>query len=62
MLGSARNVSTCEYHIFINSMSHDLPIHKEEVEESIVDKFRALSGCRDPLVLQLFTYLHIYIW
>jgi len=41
----SRNVSTHEYHIFINSM----PIHKEEVEKSIVDKFRALSGCSDPL-------------
>jgi len=44
-----------EYHIFISSRSHDLPIHKEEVEKSIVDEFRALSGCRDPLVLQLFS-------
>jgi len=55
MLGHVRNISTREYHIFINSRSHDLPIHKEEVEKSIVDKFRALNGCNDPLVLRLFS-------
>jgi len=55
MLGQVRNVSTREYHIHINSRSNDLPIHKEEVEKSITDKFRALSGCRDPLVLRLFS-------
>jgi len=32
-----------------------LPIHKEEVEKSIIDKFRVLSGFNDPLVLQLFS-------
>jgi len=37
MLACVRNVSTREYHIFINSRSHDLPIYKEEVEKSIVD-------------------------
>jgi len=31
ILGHVRNVSTREYHIFINSRSHDMPIHKEEV-------------------------------
>jgi len=50
MLGCVRNISTREYHIFISSRSHDLPIHK-----SIVDKFRALNSCNDPLVLQLFS-------
>jgi len=54
MLGHVRKISTCEYHIFINSRAHDLPIHKEEVEKSIVDKFRALNSCNDPLVSQLF--------
>jgi len=49
MLGHVRNVSTCEYHIFINSRSHNLHIHKEEVEKIIVEKFRALSGCHNPL-------------
>jgi len=44
MTGHVRNISTREYHIFINSRSYDLPIHKEEVEKSIVDKFRALKG------------------
>jgi len=42
------------YHIFIHSRANDLPIHKEEVEKSIIDKFRALSGCSNPLVLPLF--------
>jgi hypothetical protein len=46
---------TREYHTYINSRSHDLPIHKEEVEKSIIDKFRALSGCHDPLVSWLFS-------
>jgi len=55
MMGHVRNILTREYHIFINSWAHDLPIHKEEVEKSIVDKFRALSGCCDPLVLRLFS-------
>jgi len=44
MMGCVRNISTREYHIFINSRAHDLPIHKEEVEKSIVDEFRALRG------------------
>jgi len=51
MLGHVRSISTREYHIYINSRSHDLPIPKEEVEKSIIDKCRALSGCCDPLVL-----------
>jgi len=51
MSGHVRNILTRDYHIFINSMSHDLPIHKEEVEKSIADKFRALNGCNVPLVL-----------
>jgi len=55
MLGHVRSILTREYHIYINSRSHDLPIHKEEVEKSIIDKFSALSGCRDPLVLWLFS-------
>jgi len=55
MTGHVRNISTREYHIFINSRANDLPIHKEEVEKSIIDKFRALSGCSDPLVLWLFS-------
>jgi len=55
MLGHVRNILASNDHIFINSRSHDLPIHKEEVEKSIVDKFRALSGCYDPLVLRLFS-------
>jgi len=50
MMGRIRNILTREYHIFINSRAHDLPIHKEEVDKSIIDIFRALSGCRDPLV------------
>jgi len=52
MMGHVRNVLTREYHIFINSRANDLPIHKEEV---IIDKFRALSGCNDPLASQLFS-------
>jgi len=32
-----------------------LPTHKEDVEKSVVDKFRALSGCHDPLVWRLFS-------
>jgi len=55
MTGRVRNISTWEYHIYINSRANDLPIHKEEVERSIIDKFRALSGCSDPLVLRLFS-------
>jgi len=55
MMGRVRNISTREYHIFINSRAHDLPIHKEEVERSIVDKFRALNSCNDPLVSWLFS-------
>jgi len=55
MLGSVRNRSTREYHIYINSISHDLPIHKEEVERSIIEKFDSLSSCCDPLVSQLFS-------
>jgi len=55
MLGCVRSILTREYHIYINSRSHDLPIHKEEVEKSIIDKFSALSGCRDPLVSWLFS-------
>jgi len=55
MMGRVRNISTREYHIFINPRANDLPIHKEEVEKSIIDKFKALSGCRDPLVLWLFS-------
>jgi len=55
MTGQVRNISTREYHIYINSRANDLPIHKEEVERSIIDKFRALSGCSDPLVLRLFS-------
>jgi len=55
MTGHVRNISTREYHIYINSRANDLPIHKEEVEKSIIDKFRALSGCSDPLVLRLFS-------
>jgi len=54
MMGHVRNISTREYHIFINSRAHDLPIHKEEVERSIIDKFRALNSCNDPHVLRLF--------
>jgi len=38
MLGHVRNVLTREYHIFINSRSHDLPIHKEEVKEPCCSK------------------------
>jgi len=49
MTGCVRNISTREYHIYINSRANDLPIHKEEVEKSIIDKFRVLSGCSDPL-------------
>jgi len=55
MLGHIRNILTREYHIFINSRSHHLPIHKEEVEKSIIDKFRALNGCNYPLVHWLFS-------
>jgi len=55
MMGCVRNISTREYHIFINSRANDLPIHKEEVEKSIIDKFRVLSGCNDPLVSWLFS-------
>jgi len=55
MLGWVRNVSTREYHIFINSRSNDLPIHKEEVEKSITNKFRAMSSFHDPLVSRLFS-------
>jgi len=55
MTGHVRNISTREYHIYINSRANDLPIHKEEVEKSIIDKFRALSGCSDPLILRLFS-------
>jgi len=55
MTGCVRNISTREYHIYINSRANDLPIHKEEVERSIIDKFRALSGCSDPLVSWLFS-------
>jgi len=55
MTGHVRNISTREYHIYINSQANDLPIHKEEVERSIIDKFRALSCCSDPLVLSLFS-------
>jgi len=55
MLGRVRHISTREYHIFINSRANNLPIHKEEVERSIIDKYRALSGCNDPLVLRLFS-------
>jgi len=55
MMGCVRNISTREYHIFINSRALDLPIHKEEVEKSIADKFRALSSFRDPLILWLFS-------
>jgi len=54
-MGHVRNISTREYHIFINSRANDLPIHKEEVEKSIIDNFKALSGCSDPLVLPLFS-------
>jgi len=38
MMGHVRNISTREYHIFINSRANDLPIHKEEVEKSIIDQ------------------------
>jgi len=55
MLGHVRHISTREYHIFINLRAKNLPIHKEEVERSIIDKHRALSGCSDPLVLRLFS-------
>jgi len=55
MLGHVRNISTQEYHIYINNRSHDLPIHKEEVEKSIINKYRALNGCSDPLVLRLYS-------
>jgi len=55
MTGCIRNISTREYHIYINSQANDLPIHKEEVERSVIDKFRALSGCSEPLVLRLFS-------
>jgi hypothetical protein len=55
MTGRVRNILTREYHIYINSRANDLPIHKEEVEKSIIDKFRVLSGCSDPLVLRLFS-------
>jgi len=34
---------------------HDLPIHKEEVEKSIIEKFGALNACHDPLALWLFS-------
>jgi len=54
MLGCVRHISTREY-IFINLRANDLPIHKEEVERSIIDKHRALSGCSDPLVSRLFS-------
>jgi len=54
MTGHVRNILTREYHIYINSRANDLPIHKE-VERSIIDKFRALSGCSDPLVSRLFS-------
>jgi len=50
MTGHVRNILTWEYHIYINSRANDLPIHKEEVERSIIDKYRALSGCSDPLI------------
>jgi len=68
MMGHVRNILTREYHIFINSSAHDLPIHKEEVERSIVDKFRALNGCNDPLVSWLFSvnakidFIHKYLF
>jgi len=55
MTGHVRNISTREYHICINLRANDLPIHKEEVERSIIDKFRALNGCSDPLVSRLFS-------
>jgi len=55
MTGHVRNISTREYHIYINSRANNLPIHKEEVERSIINKFRALSGCSDPLILRLFS-------
>jgi len=55
MTGRVRNISTREYHICINSRANDLPIHKEEVERSIIDKFRALSGCSHSLVSRLFS-------
>jgi len=55
MTGRVRNISTWEYHIYINSRANDLPIHKEEVERSIIDKYRALSGCSDPLISRLFS-------
>jgi len=55
MLGHVRNILTREYHININSRANDLPIHKEEVERSIIDKYRALSGCSDLLVSRLLS-------
>jgi len=51
-----RNVSTREYHIYINSISQDLSIHKKEAEKSIIEKFGALYACCDPLTLQLFSF------
>jgi len=39
MTGHVRNISTREYHIYINLRANNLPIHKEEVERSIIDKF-----------------------
>jgi len=55
MMGCVRNISNREYHIFINSRANDFPIHKEEVEKSIINKFKTLSGCNDPLILWLFS-------
>jgi len=55
MLGHVRHISTREYHIFINLRANNLPIHKEELERSIIDKHKALSGCSDPLVSRLFS-------
>jgi len=55
MLGCVRHILTREYHIFINLRANNLPIYKEEVERSIIDKHRALSGCSDQLVLRLFS-------
>jgi len=57
MLGHVRNILTREYHIFINSRAHDLPIHNEEVEKSIIDKFRTLNGCKNPLFLGSFALM-----
>jgi len=35
--------------------SNQVPIHKEEVEKSIINKYRSLNGFSDPLVLRLFS-------